>query len=148
MTDIELMELAFAEAARCPPSLTAYSVGAVLTTPAREVIVTGFSRETGEQDHAEEAAFKKAHQQQLNVEGAFLYVTLEPCGIRKSKPKSCSELTIDNRIARVIYATAEPPFFVAQQSGLQRLTNSRVQLIHLSGFAGRFERLHPHLYGG
>jgi diaminohydroxyphosphoribosylaminopyrimidine deaminase / 5-amino-6-(5-phosphoribosylamino)uracil reductase len=144
MTDIELMELAFAESERCPPSPTAYSVGAVLTTPNREIIVTGYSRETGEQDHAEEAAFKKANGKDL--QGAWLYVTLEPCGMRKSKPKSCSELTIDHRIARVIYATAEPPFFVAQQSGLQRLATASIQLVHLKGFEGRFEQLHPHLY--
>jgi len=144
MTDIELMELAFAESERCPPSATAYSVGAVLTTPNREIITTGFSRETGEQDHAEEAAFKKAHHRDLN--GAWLYVTLEPCGIRKSMPSSWSELSFEQRIARVIYATPEPPFFVAQQSGLQRLTSAGIQLIHLTGFEQRFQQLHPHLY--
>jgi diaminohydroxyphosphoribosylaminopyrimidine deaminase / 5-amino-6-(5-phosphoribosylamino)uracil reductase len=145
--DIELMELAFSESERCTPVVSAFNVGAVLTSPARVILSTGFSRETGAHEHAEEVAFAKARVRGLDVRGAFLYISLEPCGIRKSKSKSCSELALDRRVGRVIYAMQEPPFFVAEQSGLKRLRTAGVDVIHLPGFEQRFRQLHPHLFG-
>ena len=45
---------------RCPPSDTAFSVGAVLVEAGGAVLATGFSRESDPHDHAEEAALAKA----------------------------------------------------------------------------------------
>jgi pyrimidine deaminase RibD-like protein len=144
--DTELMELAFCVSERCVSTNSAFNVGAVLANPAREVLTTGFSRETGLHEHAEEAAFAKAQVQGLNVHGAYLYVSLEPCGTRKSKPKSCSVLALERGVARVVYAIQEPPFFVKEQSGLERLRVAGVQVIHMPGFEQRFRQLHAHLF--
>ena len=144
--DTELMELAFSASERCVPVSSAFNVGAVLTNAARVVLATGFSRETGVHEHAEEVAFAKAQAQGLDVSGAHLYVTLEPCGIRKSKPRSCSALAVEYGVARVVYAMSEPPFFVTEQSGLERLRSVGVEVIHMPGFENRFRLLHTHLF--
>ncbi|HLQ55431.1 MAG TPA: hypothetical protein VK162_14320, partial [Streptosporangiaceae bacterium] len=41
---------------RCPPSASAFSVGAILVAADGSVIATGFSRERDRRDHAEEVA--------------------------------------------------------------------------------------------
>lgn len=145
--DRELMELAFATAARCAPTASAFNVGAVLTDARRGVLATGFSRETGIHEHAEEVAFAKAAAQGIETMGGFLYVTLEPCGTRKSKPRSCSTITLESGIARVIYAASEPPLFVAAQNGLERLRRAGVEVLQMPGFEEGFRRLHAHLMG-
>lgn len=145
--DRELMELAFATAARCAATASAFSVGAVLTDARRVVLATGFSRETGVHEHAEEVAFAKAEAQGLETTGGFLYVTLEPCGTRKSKQRSCSMIALEKGISRVIYAASEPPLFVAEQNGLERLRHAGVEVFQLPGFEERFRRLHAHLVG-
>ena len=43
----------------CPPSESAFSVGAVVIGEDGEVLSTGFSREQEEHDHAEEVALRK-----------------------------------------------------------------------------------------
>ncbi|HEY1643136.1 MAG TPA: dCMP deaminase [Streptosporangiaceae bacterium] len=45
---------------RCPPSDSAFSVGAILVGPDGAVIATGYSRELNPRDHAEEVALAKA----------------------------------------------------------------------------------------
>jgi diaminohydroxyphosphoribosylaminopyrimidine deaminase / 5-amino-6-(5-phosphoribosylamino)uracil reductase len=45
---------------RCPPSASAFSVGAVLVSAAGRVIATGYSRERDPKDHAEEVALARA----------------------------------------------------------------------------------------
>ena len=143
--DRELMELAFATAARCVPATSAFNVGAVLTDARRAVLATGFSRETGAHEHAEEVVFAKAEAQGLETAGGFLYVTLEPCGTRKSKQRSCSMITLEGGISRVVYAASEPPLFVAEQNGLERLRRAGVEVLQMPGFEERFRRLHAHL---
>src|SRR5579871_155368 len=143
--DAELMEIAFSESERCFPVASAFNVGAVLTDSNRKILAVGFSRETGAHEHAEEVAFAKAEARGIDVYGAHLYVSLEPCGIRKSKTKSCSALVLYHGVARVIYAMQEPPLFVSEQSGLELLRSAGIQIIHIPGFEDRFCKLHPHL---
>ncbi len=144
--DTELMDLAFAAAARCVPVASAYNVGAVLTTPEKVIIATGYSRETGSHEHAEEVAFAKAEAQGLAVRGAYLYVSLEPCGTRMSKPRSCSALAVERGIAQVFYGSLEPALFVKEQSGLALLRKSGVTVVGIPGFEARFRQMHPHLF--
>ena len=42
----------------CPPSGSAFSVGAVVVSEDGEVLATGFSREQEDHDHAEEVALR------------------------------------------------------------------------------------------
>jgi len=44
---------------RCPPSPSAFSVGAILVAADGAILATGYSREHDPHDHAEEAALAK-----------------------------------------------------------------------------------------
>ena len=95
---------------RCPPSDSAFSVGAVIVSGDGSVLATGYSRESDPYDHAEEAALAKVTGVPLS--GATIYSSLEPCLRRLSRPRSCCELITAAGIARVVLAWREPPIFV------------------------------------
>src|SRR5204863_4359895 len=67
----------------CPPSDSAFSVGAVVVGEDGEVLATGFSREQEDQDHAEEVALRKLAHGKLGpdprLRHATLYSSLVPC---------------------------------------------------------------------
>ena len=65
----------------CPPSESAFSVGAVVTGEDGEVLSTGFSREQEEHDHAEEVALRKLGPRPA-AGRATVYSSLVPCGAR------------------------------------------------------------------
>jgi pyrimidine deaminase RibD-like protein len=54
------LRAAIALSLRCPPSDSAFSVGAVLVDRSGVVLGSGFSREEDEKDHAEEVALRRA----------------------------------------------------------------------------------------
>ncbi len=109
--DYAHLEEAIAQSRLCPPSEGAYSVGALIITSDGQRF-TGYSRETAPDNHAEEEAILKARQSGASLEGAVIYSSMEPCSTRKSKELSCSELIIENRMARVVFAAYEPDRFV------------------------------------
>jgi diaminohydroxyphosphoribosylaminopyrimidine deaminase / 5-amino-6-(5-phosphoribosylamino)uracil reductase len=57
--DRRWLERAIELSRRCPPSHTAFAVGAVLVARDGSVLATGYSRESDPHDHAEEAALAK-----------------------------------------------------------------------------------------
>ena len=71
---------------RCPPSPSAFCVGAVVVAADGTVMATGYSRETGPHAHAEEAALAKIGPADPRLTGATLYSSLEPCRVRASRP--------------------------------------------------------------
>ena len=80
-------------------------VGAVVVVD-NEVIGQGWNNPIGKHDpsaHAEIEAIRQACQQQQNyrLQGASLYVTLEPCAM-------CAGAIIHSRIETVIFAAHEP----------------------------------------
>jgi diaminohydroxyphosphoribosylaminopyrimidine deaminase / 5-amino-6-(5-phosphoribosylamino)uracil reductase len=95
---------------RCPPSDSAFSVGAVLVGADGAVLATGYSRESDRRAHAEEAALAKVAGRP--GPGATIYSSLEPCLRRLSRPRSCCELITAAGITRVVLAWREPPIFV------------------------------------
>jgi pyrimidine deaminase RibD-like protein len=95
---------------RCPPSRAAFSVGALLVDAGGAVLATGFSRECGPHDHAEEAALAKMAGRPRS--GAIIYSSLEPCLRRLSRSRSCCDLIVAAGITRVVLAWREPPVFV------------------------------------
>ncbi len=100
---------------RCPPSTTAFSVGAILVSSAGSVIATGYSRERSPADHAEEVALAKAAAAGTPgavLSAATLYSSLEPCLRRASRPRPCAELIIAAGVRRVVLAWLEPPLFM------------------------------------
>ena len=96
---------------RCPPSATAFAVGAVVVAGDGSLLATGYSRESSPHDHAEEAALAKLDPADPRLGGATLYSSLEPCRFRASRPRPCAELIIGAGLRRVVIAWLEPPLF-------------------------------------
>src|SRR5215468_9994834 len=97
---LSLARLANMVAFCCLPCQSAYSVGAVIADSDGRVLGVGHSRQSGPCDHAEEAALRAAKMSRNNVSGAYIYTSLEPCGVRNSKSASCAGLLIEAGIAR------------------------------------------------
>ncbi len=76
----------------------------------------------GGRPHAEEVALEKAGTQ---AEGATAYVTLEPCGERSTGACSCSQKLVEAKVARVVYACADPSPY-ASHKGPQRLRDASI----------------------
>ena len=130
------MRLAVSLAWQCPPSDTAFSVGAVIVDDDGVELSRGFSRE-GEDPvaHAEEAALGKLSPGEPRLAGATIYSTLEPCSHRKSRPRSCTELIIAAGLRRVVIAWREPALFVADAQGYELLTRAGIPVTELPEFA-------------
>jgi len=129
----------------CPPSSTAFSVGAILVAGDGQVIATGHSRERDPKDHAEEVALDRAAGDP-RLAGATLYSSLEPCLTRASRPWSCAELTLDAGIGRVVIAWLEPPLFVAG-GGAGALRSGGVTVVEIPWLAEEARAVNAHLLG-
>jgi 5-amino-6-(5-phosphoribosylamino)uracil reductase len=130
------MRLAVSLAGQCPPSYTAFSVGAVIVDADGAELSRGFSREGGDPlAHAEEAALGKLSPGDPELAGATIYSTLEPCSDRKSRPWTCTELIIAAGLRRVVIAWREPALFVADAQGYERLTRAGITVTELPEFA-------------
>jgi diaminohydroxyphosphoribosylaminopyrimidine deaminase / 5-amino-6-(5-phosphoribosylamino)uracil reductase len=132
---------------RCPPSPTAYSVGALLVGPDGGVISSGYSRETDPLDHAEEIALARIGLPGGSagpVPGAILYSSLEPCAVRASRPTPCADLIIASGIGRVVIAWREPPI-LAPGGGAGRLRAAGVQVVVVPELAAAAREVNAHL---
>jgi diaminohydroxyphosphoribosylaminopyrimidine deaminase / 5-amino-6-(5-phosphoribosylamino)uracil reductase len=101
-------------------------VGAVLVSDG-QLIGQGWHRRAGE-PHAEIEAIREADARGKPVEGATLYVTLEPCSTSGRTPP-CTEAILSRRIARVVIATTDPNpkhagqgFAVLEKAGVEVVT--------------------------
>jgi riboflavin biosynthesis pyrimidine reductase/pyrimidine deaminase RibD-like protein len=112
---------------RCPPSTTAFSVGAVIVDAAGEEIAWGYSRETDDLVHAEESALAKLGADP-RLATATIYSSMEPCSRRKSRPKACARLIREVGIRRVVFALREPSTFVVGE-GAEELTDAGVTIV-------------------
>ncbi len=125
-------------AANCPPTDTAFSVGAILVSAAGEIIATGFSRETDPKVHAEEVALSKldgdAALAGADLFEATIYSSLEPCLTRSSRTVSCAELIYSRGIGRVVLAWREPPLF-QPGGGAAWLASRGVEVVELAELA-------------
>jgi pyrimidine deaminase RibD-like protein len=140
------MRRAVALAWQCPPSQTAYCVGAVVVGADGTELATGFSREGGDPlVHAEEAALAKLDGDP-RLAGATIYSTLEPCAQRKSRPRTCTELIIAAGLRRVVLAWREPALFVADGQGYERLTQAGLTVDERPEFAADATAPNRHLF--
>jgi diaminohydroxyphosphoribosylaminopyrimidine deaminase / 5-amino-6-(5-phosphoribosylamino)uracil reductase len=117
-------------AKKCPPSSTAFSVGAIIVDEHGEMIADGYSRDIDERVHAEESALSRLHG--VRLDDATLYSTLEPCSIRRSRPLTCTQLIIAAGIRRVVIAWREPDLFVADCQGVELLTSHGIEVVEIS----------------
>jgi diaminohydroxyphosphoribosylaminopyrimidine deaminase / 5-amino-6-(5-phosphoribosylamino)uracil reductase len=130
------MRAAIELARQCPPSQTAFSVGAVIVDVTGAELSRGFSREGGDPVvHAEESALGKLAPGDPRLAGATIYSTLEPCSERKSRPRTCTELIIAAGLRRVVIAWREPALFVAEARGYELLCRAGLAVTELPEFA-------------
>jgi pyrimidine deaminase RibD-like protein len=119
---------------RCPPSASAYCVGAILVSGGGTVLATGFSRERDPHDHAEESALAMVDPAHPGLPSATLYSSLEPCGVRASRPRPCAELIIAAGLRRVVIAWLEPPV-LAPGGGARLLRAAGVTVLEIPELA-------------
>ncbi|WP_152365199.1 deaminase [Microlunatus speluncae] len=141
--DHHWMQLAVELARLCPPSDSAFAVGAVIIDADGNELARGFSRES-DRVHAEESALGKLGPDP-RLAGATLYSTLEPCSIRASRPDSCTRLTIKAGLARVVIAWREPPIFVARCEGVELLRAAGITVDLLPEFEAAAKEPNAHL---
>lgn len=140
------MRVAIELAWQCPPSETAYSVGAVIVGADGGEVSRGYSREGGDPVvHAEESALGKLTPDDPRLAGATIYSTLEPCSRRKSRPRSCTQLIIASGIRRVAIAWREPGLFVADCQGAELLAEAGLDVTELPSFAAEAAAPNRHL---
>ncbi|HEX9032304.1 MAG TPA: deaminase [Streptosporangiaceae bacterium] len=143
--DRQWMELAIELSRECPPSQSAYSVGAVIVGEDGRDLARGYSRDGDPHVHAEESALAKLPEAAPPLQAATLYSTLEPCSRRASRPRSCTDLILESGIGRVVIAWREPGLFVADCQGFERLTAGGVTVVELPEFADRARAANSHL---
>ncbi|HLI39223.1 MAG TPA: deaminase [Streptosporangiaceae bacterium] len=129
---------------RCPPSRTAFSVGAIVVAADGEVMATGFSREQQPHDHAEEVALRKVGPADPRLAGATIYSSLVPCGARASRPRTCVQHIIGSRIRRVVYAWREPPIFT-EGRGAAQLRDAGITVVEIPDLAEAASAVNAHL---
>ena len=139
------MSVAIELAGQCPPSDTAYSVGAVIVDAQGREVARGYSREVDDRVHAEESAFAKLDADDQRLVGATIYSTLEPCSQRKSRPRSCTHLILDSGIRRVVMAWREPSLFVADCRGAEMLAAAGVEVVEIPELAAEAMAPNRHL---
>lgn len=131
---------------RCPPSRTAFAVGAVIVAGDGSVLATGYSREGSPHDHAEEAALAKLDPADPRLGRATLYSSLEPCAARASRPRPCAELIIAAGLRRVVIAWLEPPVFAAG-GGAGVLRAAGITVVETPGLAAEARAVNAALLG-
>jgi 5-amino-6-(5-phosphoribosylamino)uracil reductase len=129
----------------CPPSESAFSVGAVVVGEDGEVLATGFSREQEDHDHAEEVALRKLGPD-LRLRHATLYSSLVPCGARASRPVTCVGHIVAAGIPRVVFAWREPRLFTDGE-GAEQLRAAGVAVTEVPELAERARAVNAHLVG-
>jgi diaminohydroxyphosphoribosylaminopyrimidine deaminase/5-amino-6-(5-phosphoribosylamino)uracil reductase len=132
---------------RCPPSATAFSVGAVIVAAdGATVLAEGWSRAEDPHDHAEEAALRAFAPGDPRLAGSTIYSSLEPCSLRASRPRTCTQLILAAGIGRVVYAWREPAVFVDCQ-GAELLAAAGVTVVERPDLAAGVRTVNAHLLG-
>ncbi|MFJ3806775.1 dihydrofolate reductase family protein [Streptomyces sp. NPDC090073] len=133
-------------AAQCPPSETAFSVGAVVVAADGTELARGHSREGGDPVvHAEEAALARIDPADPALPGATVYSSLEPCARRASRPAPCAELILRSGARRVVTAWREPDTFVAGADGTGVLRDGGAEVVVLPEFEALAKAPNAHL---
>src|SRR6202012_4152211 len=132
---------------RCPPSDTAFAVGAIIVSASGDIMSTGFSREQEAQDHAEEVALRKLDPADPRLPTATIYSPLVPCGDRASRPVTCVQHILAAGIGRVVFAWREPPIFPAGR-GAEQLRAAGITVIEVPELAESAAAVNAPVLGG
>lgn len=145
--DLRWMRKAIELSRLCPPSTTAFSVGAVIVDADGQEMATGYSRETDAHVHAEESALAKLPAGDSRLTGATIYSTLEPCSERKSRPIPCAELIVQAGLRRVVIAWREPDLFVSGCTGVELMESSGIEVTEIPEMRTLARAANKHLAG-
>lgn len=126
-----------------PPRNSCYRVGALIKTLSGATY-EGYTLETSPTHHAEQAAIHKAKADGAELAGATIYSSIEPCSTRSSEPKSCSELILEYKFSRVIFALYEPSHFVICR-GAENLRRQGVEVIYMDEFETEVREINAHV---
>ena len=99
-------------------------VGCVITTRTGETVVGATAPPPG--PHAEAVALARAHDRNLDLDGATAWVTLEPCS-HEGRTAPCADALVDAGITRVVVAIEDPDPLVAGE-GLKRLRDAGIEV--------------------
>ncbi|MFB8176353.1 dihydrofolate reductase family protein [Streptomyces sp. NPDC055966] len=144
--DRHWLRIACELAALCPPSETAFSVGAVVVAADGTELARGHSREGGDPVvHAEEAALAKIDPADPRLAAATVYSSLEPCARRASRPVPCAELILRAGVRRVVTAWREPDTFVEAADGSGVLAQAGAEVVVLPEYEARAKAPNGHL---
>ncbi|MFD3314771.1 dihydrofolate reductase family protein [Streptomyces sp. NPDC058694] len=143
--DHRWLALACELAAECPPSRTAFSVGAVVVAADGTELARGYSRESDPVSHAEEAALAKIEPGDPRLATATVYSSLEPCARRASRPAPCARLILDAGVRRVVTAWREPDTFVAGADGSGLLAAAGADVLVLPEYEADAKAPNRHL---
>ncbi|MBV9921143.1 MAG: dCMP deaminase [Pseudonocardia sp.] len=144
MDDRGLLLEAIALAKHTLPSAYAFSVGALIVDPHGGRLAAGYTHQYDPRDHAEEVALAVLGPGWRAPAGATLYSSLEPCSVRASRPRSCTELILAAGIRRVVFAWREPALFVHGE-GAERLRAAVVDVVELAELADAARDVNLHL---
>jgi diaminohydroxyphosphoribosylaminopyrimidine deaminase / 5-amino-6-(5-phosphoribosylamino)uracil reductase len=100
-------------------------VGAVIVKN-NEIIGSGYHQTYGEA-HAEINAITDAESKGISVEGATIYVTLEPCS-HYGKTPPCALKIVDKKFKRVVVGSNDPNPLVSGR-GLEMIRNAGIEVI-------------------
>jgi diaminohydroxyphosphoribosylaminopyrimidine deaminase / 5-amino-6-(5-phosphoribosylamino)uracil reductase len=127
-----------------PPAPDHYAVGAVVVGAGGRVLATGYTGEIDPHYHAEEAALAKLAG--VDLSGATIYSSLEPCTTRRSRPRSCAGLILDAGLRRVVFALREPLVF-ADGHGVETLLAAGVEVIEKPELGPLVAEVNEHILG-
>jgi pyrimidine deaminase RibD-like protein len=146
-TDRYWLQRACDLAAHCPPSSTAFAVGALIVDSEGNQIAAGYSRQHDDpHNHAEEVALAVLPAGDTRLAAATIYSSLEPCGERASRLRTCVELILTAGLQRVVFAAREPTLFV-RPTGATKLLAAGITVIEKPELAEAFRSTNAHLLG-
>lgn len=114
-------------------------VGCVIVSAQGHVVGQGHTQRAGG-PHAEIVALQDAASRNLSVEGATVYVTLEPCA-HHGKTGPCCDALIKAKVAKVVIAMVDPNPLVAGKS-IDRLKAAQIE-VELGDGAAASAALNP-----
>ncbi len=125
------------------------NVGCVIVKDDR-VVGRGWTQPGG-RPHAEAVALDQAGPE---AQGATIHVTLEPCAHRDGRGRSCADLLVEARPARIVIALADPDPRT-DGAGISRLMEAGIEVEvgteaasaerSLAGFLSRIRRRRPYV---
>lgn len=141
-TDRDWMLRAIEVARYCRAEPGRPMVGTVIVDAVGHEIAYGYSRETGDDVHAEASALAKVPPPDTSLTGATLYTTIEPCSQRGPGPAgdrgtACTRLILAAGIRRVVLGWRPPADRYPHSDGYEVLTEAGVDVLVMSELADR-----------